>query len=153
MWKFVSRRCLERPGRRSRQGLDPQQRGCRGRRPNDRNGTRRHGSRGRGKRRGGGGHIDREDGDDDNDDSELESESESELESESESDDNGNSNDANPDDLTGKYENEGKRKGKGGRRRYRDDNEINALHGLYKPKDDDGECGYHDDDSEDMEEK
>ena len=37
--------------------------------------------------------------------------------------------------------------------RYRDDNEIEALHGLYEPKDDNGERGYHDDDWEDMEEK
>ena len=72
---------------------------------------------------------------------------------ESESDDDDNSDDANPDDLTGKYDDEGKRKRKGGRRRYRDDNEIEALHVLYEPKDDDGERGYHDDDWEDMEEK
>ena len=72
---------------------------------------------------------------------------------ESESDDDDNNDDANPNDLTGKYDDEGKRKRKGGRRRYRDDNEIEALHGLYKPKDGDGERGYHDDDWENMEEK
>ena len=61
-------------------------------------------------------------------------------------DDNDNSDDADPKNLTGKYNGEGKKKGKGGCRRYRDDNEIEALHGLYEPKDDGGECGYHDDD-------
>ena len=84
-----------------------------------------------------------EGGDDDDD----------ELESESESDDDDNSDDANPDDLTGKYDGEGKKKGKGGHRRYRNDNKIEAIHALYKPKYDDGERGYHDDDWEDMEEK
>ena len=70
-----------------------------------------------------------------------------------ESDDYDNSDDADPDDLTGKYNDEGKRKGKGERCRYRDENDIEALHGLYETKDDDGEHGYHDDDWEDMEEK
>ena len=68
-------------------------------------------------------------------------------------DDDDNSDDADPVDLTGKYDGDGKKKGKGGRRRYRNDNEIEALHGLYKRKDDDGERGNHDEDWEDMEEK
>ena len=55
---------------------------------------------------------------------------------ESESDDDDNSDDADPDELTVKYDGEGKKKGKGGCRRYRDDNKIEALHGLYKPKPD-----------------
>ena len=70
-----------------------------------------------------------------------------------ESDDDDNSDDANPKDLKGKYDGERKKKAKGGRRRYRDDNEIEALHGLNEPKDDDGERGYHDDNWEDMEGK
>ena len=40
-------------------------------------------------------------------------------ESESESDDDDNSDDADPNDLMGKYDGEGKKKRKGGRRRYR----------------------------------
>ena len=106
-----------------------------------------HGSRGRVRRRRGGDQIDREGGDDDND------ESESESETESESDNYDNSDDADPDNLTGKYDGEGKKKGKGGRRRYRDDNEIETLHGLYEPKEGNGERGYHDENWEDMEEK
>ena len=102
------------------QGLEPRRRGGGGQRPNKRNGTRQCGSRGRGWRRRGGGQIDREGGDDDDD----KSESESEL------DDDDNSNDADPDDLTGKYDGKGRKKGKGGRRRYRDNNNIEALRGL-----------------------
>ena len=79
---------------------------------------RRRGLRGRGQRRRGGDQIDREGGDDDDD------------ESESESYDNDNSDDADPEDLTGKYDGKGNKKGKGGRCGYRDDNEIEALHGL-----------------------
>ena len=68
-------------------------------------------------------------------------------------DDDDNSDDAYPNELTGKYDGEGKKKGKGRHRRYRDDKETEALHCLYELKDDDGERGYHDDDWEDMEEK
>ena len=48
-------------------------------------------------------------------------------------------NDAKPDNLMGRYNVRGKNKGKGGHHcRYRDKNETEALHGLYKvPKDDD----------------
>ena len=53
----------------------------------------------------------------------------------------------------GKYDGEGKKNGKGRHRRYRDDNDIEAIHGLYEPKDDDRERGYHDGNWEDMEEK
>ena len=60
-------------------------------------------------------------------------------------DDDDNSDDSDHDDLTGNYDGKGKKKGKGGRRRYKDNNEVEALHGLYEPKDDDGERGYHDD--------
>ena len=82
--------------------------------------------------------IDREGGDDE--------------ESESVDDDNGN--DTDPADLMGKYDREGKKKGKGGRRRYRDDDEIEDLHGLYEePKDNDGDRGDHNDDWDDMDEK
>ena len=82
---------------------------------------RRRGSRGRGRRRRGGDQIDREGGDDGN----------VESESESESDDDDNSDDADPNNMTGKYDGEGFKKGKGGHCRYRDDNEIEAIHGLY----------------------
>ena len=68
-------------------------------------------------------------------------------------------NDADPVDLMGKYVGRGKKKGEGGHRHmYRDDNDIKALHGLYKePKydnddgrdnDNNGDCNW-----EDMEEK
>ena len=110
-WKLVLRRRLERPGRMRRQGLEPRRGEGGGRRPNGRNDTRRRGSRGRGRRRRGGDQINREGGDDDDDESD----------SESESDDNNNSNDADPNDLTGKYDGEGKKKGKVGRRRYREE--------------------------------
>ena len=44
-------------------------------------------------------------------------------------------------DLKGKYDGKGNKKRKGERRRYRDNNNIENIHGLYKdPKDDDGEC-------------
>ena len=46
-----------------------------------------------------------------------------------------------------------RRRGREEVHRYRDDKEIEALHGLYEPKDDDGECGYHDDGWEDKEDK
>ena len=36
---------------------------------------------------------------------------------------------------------------------YRDDNEIEAIHSLYKPKDNGGERDYHDDNWQEMEEK
>ena len=55
--------------------------------------------------------------------------------------------------MTVKYDGKGKKKRKGGRRRYRDNNKIEALHSLYKPKDYDDERGYHDDNWEHMEEK
>ena len=57
-------------------------------------------------------------------------------------DDDGN--DANTANLMGKYDGGGKKKGKGGHRcRYRDDNEIKALHGLCEEQkdDDDGDWG------------
>ena len=46
------------------------------------------------------------------------------------------------------------KKGKGGRHRYRDNNKIEAIHGLYEePKDEDGDRGDHDENWDDMEEK
>ena len=91
--------------------LNIEGRGGGGWRTNEQNGTRRRGSRGRGRRRREGGQIDREGGDDNDDESESESESE----------DDDNSDDANTDDLTGKYDGEGKKKGKVGRCRYREE--------------------------------
>ena len=45
-------------------------------------------------------------------------------------------------------------KGKVGRRRYRDDNEIEALHGLYEElKDGNGDRGEYDDDWDGTEEE
>ena len=45
-------------------------------------------------------------------------------------------------------------KGKVGRRRYRDDDDIEALHGLHEePKDDNSDRGEYDDDWEDVEEE
>ena len=51
---------------------------------------------------------------------------------------NDDDNDADPADLTGKYNCGVKKKEKGGHcRRYKDDNKIESLHSLYKePKDD-----------------
>ena len=47
----------------------------------------------------------------------------------------------------GKYDSKGKKKGKEGCCRYRDDNKIKALQGLYEePKYDVGDRGDHDDD-------
>ena len=41
-------------------------------------------------------------------------------------------NDSDPSNLIGKYDGGGKKKGKGGhRRRYRDNDKIEDLHGLY----------------------
>ena len=53
------------------------------------------------------------------------------------SDDN-NDNDAHPENLMGKYDNGVNKRVKGGHhRRYRDDDNIEDLHGIYKePKDD-----------------
>ena len=66
-------------------------------------------------------------------------------------DENDNGDYANPADLTGKYNSEIKKKGKVGRCRYRGDDKVEALHGLYEePNDDDGD---YDDDWDDMEEK
>ena len=40
----------------------------------------------------------------------------------------------------GKYDGGGKKKGKGGHcRRYRDNNDIEAIHGLYEEPKDDGD--------------
>ena len=73
------------------------------------------------------------------------------------SDDN-NDNDADAADLMGKYYDRGKKKGKGGHcRRYREDDEIKALHGLYKEPKKNGDDGCEDDDDDgdrkNMEEK
>ena len=66
-------------------------------------------------------------------------------------DDDDNGDYSNPANLTGKCDIKGKKKGEGGRCRYRDDDKVEALHGLYKePKDYDGD---HDDDWDNMEEK
>ena len=70
--------------------------------------------------------------------------------------DDDDDNDANPAELMGKFDVGGKKKLKGGqRRRYRDNDKIEDLHGLYKePKDDDdgGRDGDNNDvDWEDME--
>ena len=56
-------------------------------------------------------------------------------------------NEADPTDLMGKYDVRGKKKGKGGhRRRYRDNDVIKALHGLYEePKYNDNDNGRDDD--------
>ena len=72
--------------------------------------------------------------------------------------DDKNDNYSDPADLMGKYDGGRKKKEKGGNfRRYRDDDEIEALHGLYKePKDDnDDGCGDEKNGSnwDDMEEK
>ena len=72
--------------------------------------------------------------------------------------DGNDENDTDPVDLMGKYNGGGKKKGKQGHRhRYRNDDNIKALHGLYKePKDNDyGVCGDDDEngDWDDMEEK
>ena len=73
--------------------------------------------------------------------------------------DDDNDNDADPADLMVNYDSGGKKKGKGGHRcRYRDDDNIEALRGLYEePKDDDDDvrCDNDDDngDWDDMEEK
>ena len=57
-------------------------------------------------------------------------------------DNDDNSDDSNPIDLKGKYDGKKNKKRKGGRRRYRDNNNIKNIHGLYKdPKDNDGDCG------------
>ena len=67
------------------------------------------------------------------------------------SDDNGD-NDANPAYLVGKYDGGEKNKGKGGhRRRYRENNKIEDLHGLYEEmKDyDNDEENYSSDDEDD----
>ena len=62
--------------------------------------------------------------------------------------DNDDDIDANPSDLMVKYDSGGKKKGKVGHCcRYRDDNGIEALHGLYEePKDDND--GIHDNESD-----
>ena len=67
-------------------------------------------------------------------------------------------NDADPANLMGKYDVRGKKKGKGGhRRKYRNDEKIEALHGLYEETKGDDENGRDDDDDDsnwhDMEEK
>ena len=61
-------------------------------------------------------------------------------------DDNDNRNDANPANLTGKYDSKGNNRGKGGRLRYKDDDNIKDLHGLYDdPKDNnDDHCDHGD---------
>ena len=63
--------------------------------------------------------------------------------------------DANPSDLMGKYGGREKKKGKGGHRcRYRDDDNIEALYGIYKePKDNNDDDRDNDGDWDDMEEK
>ena len=69
-------------------------------------------------------------------------------------DDDDNSDDSDPADLTVKYDSKGDKKRKGGRQKCRDNDNIDHTHILYKdPKDDNGDCGYHDDDWYDMEEK
>ena len=56
--------------------------------------------------------------------------------------------------MTGKYHGERKKKGKGGRSRYRDNDEFEDLHGLQgDPKDNDGDRGDHDNDWDYMKEK
>ena len=87
-------------------------------------------------------HINREGRDDDND------------ESESESNDNDNSNDTDLYDMSGKYDSKGYNKGKGGRCKYKYDDKIKDIHGLYEePKEDDRDHCDHDEDWDNMEEK
>ena len=60
--------------------------------------------------------------------------------------DDDNNNDTDTSNLMGKYDGRGKKKWKGGHhRRYRDDNEIEALHGLYEEPKDDEDDGSDDD--------
>ena len=64
--------------------------------------------------------------------------------------DNGNDNDADPVGLMGNYDGRVKKKGKGGNCcRYRDDDEIEDIHGLYEePKDNDDKVCDNDDDND-----
>ena len=65
--------------------------------------------------------------------------------------DDANDNDSDPTDLMGKYDGRGKKKGKGWHHcRYKDDDNIKALHGIYEePKDDDNDGHDNDDNSGD----
>ena len=82
----------------------------------------------------------------------IDREGEDDDESKLELDNDDNGDDAYPVDLTVKYAGEENKKGSGGRCRYRDDDDIEALHGLYEDtKDYDGDCGEQDDDWGDME--
>ena len=71
--------------------------------------------------------------------------------------DNDNDNDSDHAELMGKYDDGGNKKGKGVHcHRYRENDDIEALHGLYKePRDDDDGCDGDaaDGDWDDMEEK